>query len=94
MWALWWVWVAAGLGLALLEIFAPGYVFLGFAAGAVLTGLVLLSGLPPATALAGSFPLTLLFFALVSLVAWWGMRRIFGVRKGQTKLWDRDINED
>lgn len=86
--ALWWVWIVAGLALAILEIFVPGFVFLGFAVGAVVTGLALwgLGGF--------SVAMILLIFALASLVAWLAMRQIAGVRKGQVKIWDRDINED
>ncbi len=90
---LWWVWVSGGVLIGIVEIFVPGFFFLGFSAGAVVTGLVLLAGGPFAAWLAGSFPLTLLFFAVVSLLAWIVLRRVVGVRKGQTKIWDRDINE-
>ena len=38
----WWAWVVLGFALGVLEILAPGYIFLGFAIGAVLTGAVLL----------------------------------------------------
>ena len=39
-WQLWWVWmVAAGL-LAILEMLVPAFVFLGFAVGAAITGLL------------------------------------------------------
>jgi inner membrane protein len=89
IWQLWWVWAAGGLVLAILEVFAPGYFFLGFAAGAVLVGLGLATGL-----LGGSLPVMALVFAVVSLVAWLVVRRLVGVRKGQTKVWDRDINEN
>jgi hypothetical protein len=34
LWHLWWVWLAAALGLAILEILVPGFIFLGFAVGA------------------------------------------------------------
>lgn len=88
-WQLWWVWAAGGLSLAILEVFAPGYFFLGFAAGAVIVGLGLATGL-----LGGSLPAMALVFALVSLVAWLVVRRLAGVRKGQVKVWDRDINEN
>lgn len=94
MFGLWWVWAGAALLLAILEIFIPGYIFLGFAAGAALTGLLILVGGPLAGAMAGSVPLTLLIFALLSLVSWWLMRRVFGVRDGQVKLFEHDINED
>ena len=89
VWQLWWVWAAGGLVLAILEVFAPGYFFLGFAAGAVLVGLGLATGL-----LGGSLPMMALVFAVVSLVAWLIVRRLAGVRKGQIKVWDRDINEN
>ena len=90
----WWVWVAGGIALAILEMFAPGFIFLGFAVGAVVVGVLLLVGPPVETALAGSMSVKLLVFALASLVAWLVLRRIEGERKGQKKLIDRDINED
>ena len=89
IWQLWWVWAAGGVVLAILEVFAPGYFFLGFAAGAVLVGLGLATGF-----LGGSLPVMALVFAVVSLVAWLIVRRLVGVRKGQVKVWDRDINEN
>ncbi|MEO1046683.1 MAG: hypothetical protein AAFX04_14705, partial [Pseudomonadota bacterium] len=49
---------------------------------------------PKATATAGSLPFALLFFAICSLVAWLVLRKVLGVRQGQVKIWDRDINED
>ncbi len=94
MWGLWWVWAVAGLVLGVLEALAPGYVFLGFALGAGLVAAILLFGGPLASWLAGSLPLTLVVFAVLSLLAWVALRRILGVRKGQVKVWDRDINED
>ncbi len=93
-WDIWWVWVAAGIVLGILEVFAPGFIFLGFAVGAVVVGLLMALSGPVALALTGSLALTLLVFALASLVAWLVLRRMEGVRKGQKKLWDTDINED
>jgi inner membrane protein len=94
MLATWWVWMSGGVLLGIIEIFAPGFFFLGFSFGAVITGLVLLVGGPFASWLTGSVAYTVLFFALVSLASWIALRRIVGVRKGQIKIWDRDINED
>lgn len=90
-WSLWWVWMVGAIVLAVLEVLAPAQIFLGFAVGAALTGLALLLGIP---GLGGSLPGLLLVFALLSLVAWVAIRRVVGVRKGQVKVWDRDINED
>jgi inner membrane protein len=92
--AQWWLWMSAGLVLAIVEVFAPGFFFLGFAAGAALTGLVLLAGGPFASWLAGSTAYLFVFFAIVSLLSWLALRRVVGVRRGQLKLWSRDINED
>jgi membrane protein implicated in regulation of membrane protease activity len=94
LWQAWWIWVVAGFVLALIELVLPGYMFLGSAVGAVVTGIVMWLGLPPAAWIAASLANALLFLACVSVVAWVLMRWFLGVRKGQVKVWDRDINED
>ena len=94
MWSLWWVWVAGALALAFLEVLVSGWIFLGFAIGAALVGVILAVGGPLTAGLAGSLPLTLVVFAVLSLVAWLVLRRAVGVREGQVKVWERDINED
>ncbi|MEY8799292.1 NfeD family protein [Leisingera sp. XS_AS12] len=87
-WALWWVWGAAALVLAILEVLVPGFVFLGFAIGAAaVTALLLLGG-----GGIGLSPL-LLVFAALSLVAWLILRRLFALPKGQVKTFDHDIND-
>ncbi len=88
MWAVWWVWMVAGFALGVLEVLAPGFIFLGFALGAVATGLLVAVGVT------GSFPLLLVIFAVLSLVAWLGLKRFFGRAEGQVKLWDRDVNDN
>jgi inner membrane protein len=85
----WWAWVVLGFALGVLEILAPGYIFLGFAIGAVLTGVLVGTGLAPV-----GLPALLLIFALASLVAWLGLRRTMGIRQGQVKVWDRDVNDN
>ncbi|MEO0655580.1 MAG: hypothetical protein AAFY77_12020 [Pseudomonadota bacterium] len=94
IWATWWIWMIAGLSLAFLEVLVPGYIFLGFALGAAATGVAIGVGGPLSLWLSGSLPLALLFFAICSLVAWLVLRKVLGVRQGQVKIWDRDINED
>ncbi len=86
-WDTWWLWVAASIVFLIIEVLAPGFIALGFAVGAVLVGILL-----AVTGLA-SLPLALLIFAVGSLVAWVAIRKVFGVRKGQVKIWDTDINE-
>lgn len=88
LWQEGWAWVVAGIALGVLEILAPGYVFLGFAIGAIIVGALLWVGI-----LGAGLPALLLVFAVVSLVAWWLLRRVFGIRHGQIKIWDRDIND-
>jgi len=94
LWSLWWIWLALALGLGILEILAPGFILLGFAIGAAVVGVLLALGGPLGAYLGGSFTLTLVVFAVFSLIGWIGLRRTMGVRKGQVKTWDRDINED
>lgn len=88
MWATWWAWIAGGFVLGVLEVLAPGYIFLGFAVGAVITGILIGIGL-----LGANLPVLLVVFAVASLVAWIALRATFGVRPGQVKLWDKDIND-
>ena len=84
-----WIWVAGGIVLGLLEMLLPGFVLLGFAVGAVLVGLILWTGL-----IVLSLPMMLLTAALAAAVTWFIARRLAGVRAGQTRIWDRDINEN
>lgn len=88
IWATWWAWVVAGFVLGILEVAVPGFIFLGFAIGAVVTGVLILVG-----ALGANLPFLVLVFALASLAGWAVLRQMFGVRKGQVKIWDRDIND-
>ncbi|MDE3080336.1 MAG: hypothetical protein KGI94_09935 [Paracoccaceae bacterium] len=92
--SVWWIWVIAGCALGILEILAPAFVFLGFAIGAVLTGLIEWLGIPPADWMAGSRPRHLLVFAVLSLVAWVVLRAVFGLKRGQVKVWNHDINDN
>ncbi len=85
---LWWVWMAAALVMAILEVLAPGFVFLGFAIGALAVSLILLN-----TGLVLGLPVLLLLFAGLSLVAWLALRRFFAMPKGQVKRFEGDIND-
>lgn len=88
LWQEWWVWMIAGAVLAILEIMIPGFVLLGFAVGAALTGLLLWLGV-----LGASLAALVLVFAVASLIAWLVLRQVVGIRHGQVKVWDRDIND-
>lgn len=84
----WWTWIALGFALGVLEILVPGYIFLGFAIGAVLTGILVGTGLAPS-----GLAFLILVFAVLSVIAWLVLRRTMGIREGQVKIWDRDIND-
>ncbi len=86
---IWWAWVVAGFALGVLEVLLPSYIFLGFALGAVATGVLVGLGL-----LGGTLPATLLVFAITSLAAWLVTRKLLGKQAGKAKVWDRDINDN
>lgn len=88
LWQEWWAWMVGAAILAILEMVMPGFILLGFAIGAALTGALIWFGVVGAT-----FGPLALIFALGSLIAWLVLRRVVGVRRGQVKVWDRDINE-
>jgi inner membrane protein len=83
----WWAWVILGFALGVLEVLVPGFIFLGFAIGAVVTGVLVGLGVP------AGLPALILIFAVTSVIAWLVLRRVVGVREGQVKVWDRDIND-
>lgn len=87
MWSVWWVWLVGGFALGVLEVLAPGFIFLGFAIGAILVGLLLWLGV-----LGSSIAVLVVVFAVLSLVSWFGLRRVVGVNKDQAKIWHKDIN--
>ena len=88
LWTEWWFWMSGALILATLEVLIPGYIFLGFAIGACVMGLLILVGVS-ATGLA----LTLVIFAILSLISYLAMRKYFGLKTGQVKIWDTDVND-
>jgi len=85
--SLWWVWACAALLLGILELLAPGYIFLGIAVGAgAMAGVVsVFTGLSPATLVA--------VFSGLSLLAWLALRRIFRAPDDQTRHIHEDINK-
>lgn len=90
MWTSWIFWMIAAVALAILEVVAPSFIFLGFAIGAALMGVLYLLA---ASLMPLGLPMAALVFAVLSLIAWIALRRVLGVRKGQVKIWDRDIND-
>ncbi len=89
-WTIWWAWIALGVALGVLDLVMPGFIFLGFAIGAAVTGALIGVGILGSAGL----PLVVLVFAILSLLAWVALVRVIGKRPGQAKIWDRDINEN
>jgi len=87
-WTIWWVWLCFALVLAILEVAVSGFIFLGFAIGAVIVALLIL-----VFGLLLSLPLLLLIFAALSLVAWLLLRRSFSTGHGQVRRVRHDIND-
>ncbi len=83
----WWVWLCAALGLAILEVIAPGFVFLGFAIGALLVSILVF------LFLSASASVLIAIWAALSLVAWVVLKRLFPGAKNQRKIIREDIND-
>ncbi|PZQ48759.1 MAG: hypothetical protein DI556_13150 [Rhodovulum sulfidophilum] len=79
------VWILTGLALGAVELLLPGYILLGFSAGAILTGVLVGIG-----ALAATGGLTFLVAAAISLLAWLAATRRWGRQPGQNRVWTRD----
>jgi membrane protein implicated in regulation of membrane protease activity len=89
MWGVWWAWIAAGFVIGIIEVALPGFIFLGFAGGAIVVGVLLGLGLVGGESLS----LLLMIFAFASLIVWGGLRLAIGTKPGQVKVWDKDIND-
>lgn len=83
-----WLWIAAALILAALELIVPGWVFLGLAASVGVMGILLLGGIWTA-----GLPATLVVTAALSGLAWLAFRRLWPGSRGERRIWDRDIND-
>ncbi|MBM2291110.1 hypothetical protein JQX09_04285 [Sulfitobacter pseudonitzschiae] len=85
---IWWVWLAVAIALGVVEVLLPGFIFLGFALGALamaaIVGLVTPAiGVAPAMAL----------FAGLSLLAWIVLRLAFRRQSSGARRVMHDIND-
>ncbi|WP_339766348.1 hypothetical protein [uncultured Pseudosulfitobacter sp.] len=85
---IWWVWLAFAIALGVVEVLLPGFIFLGFALGALvmagIVGLVVPTiGVAPAMAL----------FAGLSLLAWIVLRLAFRRQSSGARRVLHDIND-
>lgn len=88
IWQLWWVWAAAAVVLVILETLLPGYILLGFGIGAGVVSLLIAIGVDL------GLEVLLLIFAVVSLIAWIAMRKVFGSPGNEARRIDHDINDN
>jgi membrane protein implicated in regulation of membrane protease activity len=84
----WWIWMALALLLGLAEVLLPGFIFLGFALGAVLMAALVL--LFPGVGIAWLVAI----FAVLSLLAWVGLRVAFKRQSSGARIVTRDINDN
>ncbi|WP_295316411.1 hypothetical protein [Roseobacter sp.] len=86
--SLWWIWVAVALVLGIIEVLAPGFIFLGFALGALVTAALVAFGYVPSAAVLFAV------FGGVSLLAWVGLRFAFRGQTSGARIVTRDINDN
>ena len=85
---LWWVWVCVALAVGILELLAPGFIFLGFALGALaMAAIVSLFSF-------SNIPAMLALYAILSLLAWIGLRVAFRKQSSGARIVTSDINEN
>jgi len=83
----WWVWVCIALGVGILELLVPGFIFLGFALGALaMAGIV-------ATVTLTNVPALLAIYAILSLVAWIALKAVFRKQSSGARVVTEDIND-
>ena len=92
-WREWWAWGMLAAVMGILELIVPGYLFLGFSIGAIVMAGLFLMGDPVAGWLPEGLPGLLLLLAVLSVLAWFALRALFRLPKGQVKTFDYDINE-
>ena len=85
----WWAWMSAALVFGILEVLVPAWIFLGFAAGAGVMGILLAFGILPITSIGA-----LVGFAVASAMAYVGLRFAVGTPRGEVKIITRDINDN
>ena len=86
--SLWWVWICIALALGVVELLAPGFIFLGFGLGALaMAGVVLLA---PGI----NIPALLALFAVLSLIAWIILRMGFRKQSSGARVVTKDINDN
>ncbi len=88
---IWWVWISLALVLAIVEVVAPGFIFLGIAIGAAIQAVLLLA-LPDVFGQWSPNALMALFGGL-SLASWIVLRQVFRKQSSGAKTFSEDVND-
>ena len=86
--SIWWAWIAVALVFGLIEVLSPGFIFLGFALGALVTGVLVGIGFT------ASAPVLLAVFSVISLLCWIGLRFAFRRQSSGSKIITEDVNDN
>lgn len=86
--SLWWAWLCVALALGVVELLAPGFIFLGFAIGAVIMAVIV------AFVTLSNVNAMLALFAILSLIAWIALKAAFRKQSSGARIVTRDINEN
>ena len=84
---IWWVWLCIALGMAILELLVPSFIFLGFALGGLAMAAIV------ATVTIGNVPALLALYAILSLIAWIGLKAAFRKQSSGARVVTEDIND-
>lgn len=84
-----WLWIVAGLAIALAELALPGWALMGIGLATLAMGVLLLAGL-----FSGGLPAALVVTALLSGVFWALLTRMFARDRSDVRVWHRDINDN
>lgn len=85
---IWWVWLAFAIALGVVEVLLPGFIFLGFALGALV--MAALVGLVTGSL---TVAMSLAAFAALSLLAWIVLRLAFRRQSSGARRVLHDIND-
>lgn len=84
----WWVWLCIALAVGILELLVPGFIFLGFALGALaMVAVVSVFSISNVAAL-------LALYAIFSLISWIVLRFAFRNQSSGARIITHDINEN
>lgn len=85
----WWVWAAAAIVFAIVEVLMPTFIFLGFTIGGAIMALLVGFGVLPFTP-----SWSLVAFAGLSLAGYIGLRMVLGAPGGEVKVITKDVNDN